>query len=101
MNKQPEALRLADMFTRQHAVNKRAAFKNVATELRRLHEVNAELANNKYAPPIKDVIEALRTALAQHREWVGLTNDERAQFWFECDVIADAIEAKLKEKNSD
>ena len=43
------------------------------------------------------------------RAWVGLTDDEIAQLMFKCDVIvtgptqfdfAQAIEAKLKEKNS-
>ncbi len=43
------------------------------------------------------------------REWVGLTDDEIAQLMFKCDVIvtgptqfdfAQAIEAKLKEKNT-
>jgi hypothetical protein len=43
------------------------------------------------------------------REWVGLTDDEIAQLMFKCDVIvtgptqfdfAQAIEAKLKEKNA-
>jgi hypothetical protein len=43
------------------------------------------------------------------REWVGLTDDEIAQLMFKCDVIvtgptqfdfAQAIEAKLREKNT-
>jgi hypothetical protein len=47
-------------------------------------------------------------ALEKKREWVGLTDDEIAQLMFKCDVIvtgptqfdfAQAIEAKLKEKN--
>ncbi len=53
------------------------------------------------------VKENLRRALAQpKREWVRLTDDEIAQLMFKCDVIvtgldfAQAIEAKLKEKNS-
>ena len=67
MNKQPEALRLADMFTRQHAVNKRAAFKNVATELRRLHEVNTELLGAVKAALSDDqpYIERCKAAIAK------------------------------------
>jgi hypothetical protein len=45
----------------------------------------------------------------QKKEWQGLTEDEIAQLMFKCDVIvtgptqfdfAQAIEAKLKEKNN-
>ena len=68
------------------------------------------LANNRHALPIKEVIEALRTALAQHREWVGLTENEKELLWDEavdgrehfCSQygdFADTIEAKLLDKN--
>jgi hypothetical protein len=55
---------------------------------------------------LKDYTRPLYTA--PQREWVGLTDDEIAQLMFKCDVIvtgptqfdfAQAIEAKLKEKN--
>jgi hypothetical protein len=66
------------------------------------------LANNRYAPPIKEVIEALRAALAQpEKEWVGLTDEEineTAAGNVEGERMlpysfARAIEAKLKDKN--
>ena len=50
-----------------------------------------------------------REAMVLETEWVGLTDDEIAQLMFKCDVIvtgptqfdfANAIEAKLKDKNS-
>ena len=56
---------------------------------------------------VKDeAITALREALAQ-REWVGLTDEERNQVAWSCGAMsadwlefADAIEAKLREKNA-
>ena len=41
----------------------------------------------------------------QQRPWVGLTEDERKEVWWSCEqhtptTFAQAIEAKLKEKNS-
>jgi hypothetical protein len=51
----------------------------------------------------------LYTAPPQRKEWQGLTDDEIAQLMVRCDVIvtgptqfnfANAIEAKLKEKNT-
>jgi hypothetical protein len=52
--------------------------------------------------------EGWQAGAAAEREWQGLTEDEIAQLMFKCDVIvtgptqfdfANAIEAKLKEKN--
>jgi hypothetical protein len=54
------------------------------------------------------VLEALRARLAQpERKWQGLTDEEQAQVAWSCGAMsadwlefAQAIEAKLKEKNS-
>jgi hypothetical protein len=57
----------------------------------------------KYREKINQVIEALRTALAQpEREWVGLTDDEIIDAFdpFLNNIEQGrAIEAKLKERN--
>jgi len=59
--------------------------------------------------PIKQAIEALRTALAQpEKEWVGLTDEEKIKLRYLVDwtvpldikKFADSVEAKLKEKNT-
>ena len=43
MSKQPEALRLAEWLENKIPPNDTTTFANIATELRRLHEVNQEL----------------------------------------------------------
>ena len=54
------------------------------------------------------VIEALRTALAQtEKEWVGLTDEDKKEIYEQADAeswhdqpLLEAVEAKLKEKNT-
>jgi hypothetical protein len=67
-----------------------------------------EAAQEKYNVEAEMWLKKLRTAPPK-KEWVGLTDDEIAQLMFKCDVIvtgptqfdfAQAIEAKLKEKNT-
>jgi hypothetical protein len=56
----------------------------------------------------KKVLEAMQLMLDnQKRTWVGLTDEERKSFWTadqmsqqEWDALFNAIEAKLKEKNT-
>jgi len=64
--------------------------------------------NDNYAQVI--ALAEIRTALAQpEKEWVGLTDEERHKCWSGIDhktcishtrAYGDAIEAKLKEKNT-
>ena len=53
----------------------------------------------------EEILTLVNAALAAEREWVGLTDDEVYKIAFSLEgenwrKIADAIEAKLKEKNS-
>ena len=43
-----------------------------------------------------------KAATPPHRTWIGLTDEERNDLWWTTDIIklTQAIEAKLKEKNS-
>ena len=48
-------------------------------------------------------VQATRKALAEQpaqRTWVGLTDEEAFQICMDCVTLLDAIEAKLKEKNT-
>jgi hypothetical protein len=54
----------------------------------------------------KEAIETLRAALAQHREWVGLTEGDIYKISEKCGLmgaawedVMNAVEAKLKDKN--
>jgi lipoate-protein ligase A len=57
---------------------------------------------------VLEVIEALRTALAQpEKEWVGLTDEDKKEIYKQADAeswhdqpLLEAVEAKLKEKNT-
>jgi hypothetical protein len=68
-----------------------------------LQKMEYMLRNGEWYEPEK-TIEALRAALAQHREWVGLTDEDRML----CEqsakgnyfALCAAVEAKLKEKNN-
>lgn len=69
-----------------------------------------EIADEVFAPydnKLGDAILALRAAIEQPRQWQGLTEAEKVNVAIDCgcaDVawmdFADAIEAKLKEKNT-
>ena len=106
MNEQPEALRLADILTADKYWSPMLGEK-AAAELRRLHEVNQSLMEQN-------------TELDKKlSEWVGLTEDELYEIFDAADdgqspcgvcgacgkcsrevAIAEAVEAKLKEKNT-
>jgi hypothetical protein len=63
-----------------------------------------KLLMESYDRGVADALEETKAALAQ-RPWVGLTDDEVYKIAFALEgehwrKIADAIEAKLKEKNS-
>ena len=68
-------------------------------------EVNEDVNVTEAA---KKVLEAMQLMLDnQKRTWVGLTDEERKSFWTadqmtqeEWDALFNAIEAKLKEKNT-
>ena len=123
---QLEALRLADMLENNYPLEPEA--EEAAAELRRLHEENERLRQALAQPeqePVawgmrrKDgVILDIKNADFEHegyekiytvplytappkREWVGLTDEERADCWSSSAVqSAINIEAKLKEKNT-
>ncbi len=70
--------------------------------IEKLKEVELELHR------LKNYAEMMNRSVEAKLEWQGLTDDEIAQLMFRCDVIvtgptqfnfANAIEAKLKEKN--
>ena len=105
MTDKPEALRLADALMEPVVLDKHAM--QAAAELRRLHEVNEGLMEQNTE---------LDKKLA---EWVGLTEDELYEIFDAADdgqspcgvcgacgkcsrevAIAEAVEAKLKEKNT-
>jgi len=68
-------------------------------------EVNEDVEVTEAA---RKVLEAMRYLLLQQkRTWVGLTDEEKKSFWTadqmtqaEWDALFNAIEAKLKEKNT-
>ena len=71
--------------------------------IEKLKEVELELHR------LKNYAEMMNRSVEAKLEWQGLTDDEIAQLMFRCDVIvtgptqfnfANAIEAKLKEKNA-
>ena len=53
---------------------------------------------------LRNALEMMNRAYEAKKEWVGLTDDERdeirEQAHYEFDDISNAIEAKLKEKNT-
>jgi hypothetical protein len=67
-------------------------------------EVNEDVEVTEAAQKVLDAMRCLLAALPAQPQWVGLTDDERIQSWFDTkmsayEYICD-IEAKLKERNT-
>ena len=60
-------------------------------------EVNEDVQVNDAA---KKVLEAMQHMLTPQRTWVGLTDEEINEWTPEIHAVIQAIEAKLKEKNT-
>jgi len=86
MTEQPEALRLANLLETD-------GWPDAAAELRRLHDLLGKA----------NALNRIRTAPSSNRKWVGLTDEERFEVADISDCfedVVDAVEAKLKEKNT-
>ena len=76
----------------------------------KLERLGAEAGIKEMTPEIFQFALGVRADLAAEwpkRSWVGLTQEERKNFWYadqmsheEWNELFDAIEAKLKEKNT-
>ena len=124
-DKQPEALRLADYLTGradelqpwiddgefvefgyrpEGLKHEQAGFQHIAAELRRLHEENSALRREVAALSANalDDYKMLQSLMSERKPWVGLTDEDYEELlkddWG--GSLIQAVEAKLKEKNT-
>jgi len=73
--------------------------------LRRHTNADGKLNPIYLADTLQEEIKIIQEAVKHSQRWVGLTPDERHEAWLSCEAqtpttFAQAIEAKLKEKNN-
>ncbi len=100
----PTCTRLSDRELMQQALDALEQYTDVVTSV---NDPNSWVTVADGGKPAREAITALRERLAQPNQWQGLTEAEKVNVALECgcaDVawidLADAIEAKLKTKNT-